>query len=176
MIIGVIGTIGSGKGVVCRYLKNKYNFRVVSMGNIVRSLAKKDKIKITRENLQETQDKYHNKYGLDYIIKLAINKIKGYKRAAIDGIRTPTQAQIAKKAGAKIILVDAKSELRFERMKKRKRKGFPKSLKEFRKDEKNEWKHFDFEKTFRYADYKVNNNGTQKELFMQFDRLMKKIL
>lgn len=176
MIIGVIGTIGSGKGVVCRYLKKKYGLRVVSMGNLLRALAKKDKLKISRENLQKTQDKYHKKYGLDYIINLAIKKIKKFRHAAIDGIRTPTQTKVAKKAGAKLILVDAKPEIRFKRMKKRKRKGFSKTLREFKEDEKNEWKHFNFKKTFKYADFKLNNDGTEKQLFRQVDKIMKKLL
>jgi len=172
-MIGVVGTIGSGKGVVCRYLKEKYRFRVVTMSNILRALARKNKIRISRESLQRIQDKYHEKYGLDYLINLAIKKIKKSKNAAIDGIRTPTQVQVAKKAGAKIIFVDAKPEIRFERLKERRRKGFPKTLKEFKKDEINEWRHFNFKKTFSYADFKINNDGNEKQLFAQVDKIIK---
>jgi dephospho-CoA kinase len=174
MIIEVIGGIGSGKDLVSRYLKKKYDFGFVHMGNIVRELTEKQGLRLTRKNLRETQEKYHKKYGDDYVIKIALKKTKKYKNATISGIRTPLQARVPKKYGAKIILVQAKAELRFKRAKKRRRHGFAKNLVEFKKQEKEENKFFNFKKTFSYADYIINNNGTKKQLFMQIDKIMKK--
>jgi dephospho-CoA kinase len=175
MIIGVIGSIGSGKDLVSRYLKKKYDFGIVHMGNIVRELTEKEKLPLTRENLRETQEKYHRKYGDDYVINIAMKKAKKYKNANITGIRTPTQARIPKQKGAKIILIEAKAKIRFQRAKKRRRTGFCKTLAGFKHQESEETKFFDLKKTYSYADFKVNNNGTKKQLFLQIDNIMKKL-
>lgn len=176
MIIGVIGRISSGKDLVSRYLKQKYGFGIIHMGNIVRELTKKEKLPLTRENLRETQEKYHKKYGDDYVINIAMKKAKKFKNANITGIRTPTQARVPKKIGAKIILVKTKPKIRFERAKKRKRAGFSKTFEDFQHQESKETKFFSLKKTFSYADYIINNNGTKKQLFEQIDKIMKKIL
>lgn len=176
MIIEVIGSIGSGKDLVARYLKRKYGFGHIHMGNIVRELTEKKGFPLSRKNLRETQEEYHRKYGNDYVIKIALRKAKKYKNAAISGIRTPVQARVPKKKGAKVILVNAKAELRFKRAKKRRRHGFAKNLVEFKKQEAEESKFFDMKKTFSYADYVVKNNSTKKQLLTQIDRIMKKIL
>ena len=176
MIIEVIGSIGSGKDLVARYLKRKYGFGFIHMGDIVRELTKKRGLKLTRKNLRETQQKYHKKYGNDYVIRIALRRARKYKNATISGIRTPVQARVPKKKGAKVILVNAKAKLRFKRAKKRRRHGFAKNLTEFKKQEAEESKFFDMKKTFSYTDYIVNNNSTKKQLFNQVDRIMKKLL
>ena len=176
MIIEVIGNIGSGKDLIARYLKKNYGFGHIHMGNIVRELAEKKGLTLTRKNLRETQEEYHRKYGDDYVIKIAMRKARKYKNATISGIRTPVQARVPKKKGAKVILVNAKAKLRFKRAKKRRRYGFAKNLAEFKKQEAEESKFFDMKKTFSYADFVVNNNGTKKQLLARIDKIMEKIL
>ncbi len=173
MIIAVVGNISSGKDLVSRYIQKKYHFKHVHMGNIVRELAEKRKIPLTRKNLRETQEMYHKKYGDDYVINLAMKKAGKYKKVVISGIRTPVQIKIPKKKGAKIILVQAKQELRFKRAKLRKRKNYSRTFKEM---EKQENKFFNLKKTFSYADFIITNNGTKKQLLMKVDKIMKKIL
>ena len=50
-VLGLIGPVGSGKGIVSNYLIKKYGFKRIMMGNLVRAVAKKEKIPITRKNL-----------------------------------------------------------------------------------------------------------------------------
>jgi len=177
IIFGVFGRIGSGKDSVSNYLVKKHFFYKIHMGNILRALARKAKIKITRENLQKLQEKYHKKYGHDFLLNIALEKAKGSKkqRIVVPGIRTPEQAaRFKKEKNAKLIFVDAKPEIRFERTKKRNRKGSAKTIDEFKKQEKQEEKYFKFDKILRYSDYKLNNNGTEKDLYKQIDKLIKR--
>jgi len=179
IFLGIVGTIGAGKDNASNYLVNHYSFFKVHMGNLVRALARKEKIKITRENLGRLQEKYHKKYGKEFLINAAINKARESKKqkVIISGIRTPEQAaRFKKEPNAKIIFIDAKPKLRFERLKKRKRKGFPKTLKEFKKQEKNEERYFKFNKILRYADYKIENNATEKDLYKKLDNLIRKLM
>jgi dephospho-CoA kinase len=174
-IFGILGPIGSGKGTAAKHVSKKYGYKIIVMGNLVRELAKKLKISTTRGNLQALQKKYRKKYGDYFFINLAIEKAKKYEKAIIDGIRTPYDARGAKAGGAKLILIDASPEVRFKRMKKRRRAGFSKTLEQFNKEEASEWKIFNFKKTLGYVDYRIFNNGGKTELCIDVDKLMKRI-
>jgi dephospho-CoA kinase len=176
--LGIMGPAGSGKGFAARHIAKKYGYKIINMGNIVRALARKEHIKPSRENLERLQARFSKKYGKDFVIEHAIVLAQASRKPVIiDGIRKPIQAELAKeKLGAKLILVDAKSEIRFERMKERRRKsGFSKTLEEFNKMEENEDKVFNLKKTFSMADFKVDNSNGERYLFYQLDRLMAQI-
>ena len=176
IVIGLLGTIGSGKGTAAKFLKKKYGFKIVTMGNMIRMLARKLKIPVSRKSLQDLQEKYRKRYGEDYFINLVWQKINAskHKRWIIDGIRNNADAFVSKKNDAVLVFIDAKPEIRFERMKKRGRRGFSKTLEEFKEEEKREWKLFNFKKTINYAQYKIDNSRGQKELFCNIDKLIKK--
>ena len=173
--LGIMGPAGSGKGFAAKHIAKKYGYKIINMGNIVRALARKEHIKPSRENLEKLQARFSKKYGKDFVIGHAIELAKASKKPVIiDGIRKPIQAELAKeKLGAKLILVDAKPEIRFERMKERHRKsGFSKTLEEFNKTEENEDMVFNLKKTFSMADFKVDNSNGERYLFYQLDRIM----
>jgi len=173
--LGLMGPAGSGKGFAAKYIAKKYNYHIINLGNIVRSLARKEHVTPSRENLEKLQAKFSGKYGKDFVIGHALEKAPAIKgNILIDGIRKPIQAKLAKqKLKAKLILVDAKPEIRFERMKERRRKsGFSKTIGEFKKLEERENKVFNLKKTFSMADYKVDNSNGEKYLFNQLDKIM----
>ena len=176
--LGIFGPAGCGKGIASGYLAKKYNYKIINLGNIVRALARKENIRPTRENLEKLQAKYSKKYHEDFVIEHALEKANNLKRPVIlDGIRKPVQAKLAKqKLKAKLILVNASSQVRFKRMKLRHRAGFSKTLKEFKRVEAKENKVFRLNKTLGYADYKVDNSKDKKWLYNQLDALMKKLI
>jgi len=178
IFLGLIGPIASGKGFAGKHIEKKYGFKRIVMGDLIRAVARKKHVKPTREHLRKFQKEYTKKYGRDYFINLAIKKGKesGKKRIAIDGLRYPEQARVAKKNSAIIILFTANPEIRFKREKERGRTGAPQTFQEFKKQEAKEWKIFHFKKTIEYADYIINNDGTPQELYKKVDALMMKIL
>ena len=117
--LGILGPAGSGKGFAAKYIAKRFGYNVINMGNIVRALARKEHIKPTRANLEKIGEKYSKIYGKDFVIEHAIERAKESKKPVIiDGIRKPVQAKLAKKVlKAKLILIDASPEVRFERMK-----------------------------------------------------------
>lgn len=176
--LGLIGPAGSGKGIAAEYLARKFKYNVISMGDIVRAVAKKEHLLPTRENLEKLQAKYSKQYGQDFVIGHALEKASKIRGPIIlDGIRKPIQAKLAKQTlKAKLILINADPEIRFERMKKRRRKsGFSKTFEDFKKLEKKEDKVFNLRKTCSMADYKVDNSRDQKWLYSQLDKVMGKI-
>jgi len=174
--LGILGTIGSGKTFASSWFVKK-GFECVIMGNLIRACAKKAGLTPTRQNLMKIQEKYRKKYGEDYFIKAAIQKLEksNKKRLLIDGIRLPIDAKTAKKAGYKLILIDADPRLRFERLKKRRRIGFSRNLAEFKKEEAAEMRAFKFKTTIKFADIKILNNGTKEQFISALEKLLKKI-
>jgi dephospho-CoA kinase len=177
ILIGLIGTIGAGKTTVSDYLVKKGFFRVV-MGDLVREKTREKRMELTRENLQAVQKEYRGKFGEEYFIKETVKRLKdsGKEKLLIDGIRTPIDAEEAKKAGAIIILVDAPARIRFERLKARKREGDAQTMQDFLEQEKAEWGLFRFNETLRYVNYKLENYGSIKELYKNTDELVGKIV
>ena len=178
LAIGIIGTMGSGKGTISDYLVKHYGFYRVIMGNIVRALARKNKIEINRKNLQDLAKKRREEFGEDYFIDIAIEKAKKSKKdfILIDGVRTLRDAvKLKEQLGAKILMTDAKPEIRLERMKKRRRKGFAKTIEEFKFYEKNEPGYSELAKTLKHVDYEINNDGTKEEVYKNIDKLIKSI-
>ncbi|MBU2523055.1 MAG: AAA family ATPase [Nanoarchaeota archaeon] len=174
--LGIMGKMGSGKGFASKYLVKKYGYKVISMGNIVRAIAKKEKMKPTRENLEKLQKKYSNN-GKDFVIERVIEKANSIKGPVIlDGIRKPLQAKFAKeKLNAILIDVYAAPTIRFERMKKRRRANFPDSFKKFKESEKKEENVFHINKALKMADFKVNNDDGAKRLYMDLDSIMRRL-
>ena len=176
--LGLMGPAGSGKGFAAKHIAKKYGYKIINLGDIVRSLARKEHVKPSRENLERLQAKFSKKYGKDFVIGHALEKASAIKGPVlIDGIRKPIQAKLTKeKLKAKLILVDAEPEIRFERMKERRRKsGFSKTIGEFKKLEEKENKVFNLKKTFSMADYRVDNSNGEKYLFSQLDKIMEKL-
>lgn len=170
--IGILGPAGSGKGTAADFFVKKHKYKSITMSDSLRAIARKKKIKPTRENLEKIQREYRKKYGEDFVARESLKKVKGKNHYVLDGLRTLADIRLIKnKLKAKIILVTASPEARFQRLKKRKRTGFPKTIKDFKKMEAHENKIFNFKKVFKHADYKVSNSKNKKELYRSLSRL-----
>jgi dephospho-CoA kinase len=90
MIVGLTGTLASGKGVVSEYFKEK-GYVYLSLSDELRALARERGIEITRENLQNLGDEMRAKEGVGFLAKLVVKRIKenNYENAIVDGIRNP---------------------------------------------------------------------------------------
>jgi dephospho-CoA kinase len=178
-IIGTVGTIGAGKTLVARYISSKYNYKIVSMRDIVADITKAAGLEPNRENLQKIGTTYRKKYGPEFFAKKVVEKIlnSGWQRVIISEIRTPADAYVPKQKFGKnmiILFIDAAKDIRFRRLLHRSRLGDPKSVQEFEAQELAEWKLFDFKRTLSYVDYKIENNGTKAEFFSKIDALLLK--
>ena len=66
-------------------------------------------------------------------------------------------------------------EIRFQRLKRRRRADFPRTLEEFNKVEASENRTFHMHKTFGYADYKIDNSDGKTRMRKDLDAVIKKI-
>lgn len=175
--LGIIGKMGSGKGYASKHLAKKYGYKIIGMGNIVRGVARKEKMKPTRENLEKLQKKYSN-HGKDFVIEKVLEKVSSMKGPIIlDGIRKPNQAKFAKeKLHAVLIEVYTDPMIRFERMKRRGRAGSPQTFEEFKIVEAKEEKVFHINRALKMAKFRINNCDGVKRFYHDLNSIMKKII
>lgn len=181
-IIGIAGTIASGKDAAADYLTKAYGFKKITLSDYLRAEAVKRGQKPTRSYLRRLQALLREKYGNDYLINKVIETImkKDHIRmlnVVIVGLRLPIETKKAKEQlKAKLIFVDAEPFIRYMRQKKRHRKsGFAKTYEQFLHEEALENAKFDFHKIRKMADFKIDNNGSLHEMYKQIDRIAKKL-
>jgi len=174
-IIGLMGSIGCGKGTVADLLVAEYSFKTVTVGDMVREEVTKRGLEITREITTQVSTELRSK-DPSYFIKKIIEHIKSsdHNNWIIDGIRLPLDVKEYRKAfpEIKFIRVDVNPKLRFERMLTRGRADMPKTYEEFTAQEELEKKRFNLDETFSYADIVLINEGSREELETSVRELM----
>ena len=183
MIIGLTGTLASGKGVVSGYLKGK-GFVYLSLSDELREIAKEEKILITRKNLQDLGNKIREEKGAGFLAGLISEKIKNqqYSKAVVDGIRNPFEVDELKKLkNFFLISVDASQEIRFRRIVERARESDPKTWDDFVKVDARD-RGFgesetgqDVEKCMEKADFILINDRSLEEMQKKTEELFLEI-
>lgn len=175
-VIGIVGPIGSGKDTAADYIAQKYGYNVFSFRDMIAELMKKEGIEPNRENMQTFSREKRNAEGEDVFSRALLNKIIESKseKALVKELRTAGDVKTIWchfKSKMKIIKVAAPDTLRFERMRSRQRLGDPKTIEEFRAQEKRE-EEIGYTKAFNFTDFIVFNTGTKEELYAQIDKAM----
>jgi len=183
MIIGLTGTISSGKGAVADFFKAK-DMVYLSLSDEVREEARNRKIELTRENLQNLGNEMRQKEGNSILAKRVIKKIKSQKyiNAVVDGIRNPEEVlELKKLPRFFLIAVDAPREMRFKRIAARNRESDPKTWEEFlRIDERDLGKNEEasgqqVKKCIEMADFNIINDSSIDKLNEKTNSLLKEI-
>ncbi len=178
-VIGVIGLNGTGKDEVVKYLNQKYGVPLISVGDIVREIAAKEKVEPTRENLDRIVKKCFAQYGEGYFLKLVINKIKKnqWQTAGISGVRSPQDVAFLKKAfndDFKLIGVYVTDpHLRYERILQRGSQRDNVSYDDFLREDRDSEELFHIQEALNTADYSIANDGTLDDLHREIVRLVK---
>jgi dephospho-CoA kinase len=127
MIIGLTGTMASGKDAVADILKKK-GYVYFSLSDEVRAEAQAREIELTRENLQNLGNEMRKAEGSGVLAQRILMKITDpQKNYVINGIRNPAEiAELKNWPGFYLISVDAPQQLRFQRLMTRNRPSDPK--------------------------------------------------
>lgn len=178
MILGLTGTMGSGKGEVVKYLKSK-GFEHYVYSDILREIAKNRNIEQTRANLQKLgTDIKRESRNKGILSKKLLKKIKT-DNAVVDGIRNRDEIIELKKEKAHIIAITAPQKLRFQRLRKRNRPGDPTTFNEFKRldnlENRGKSKGQEINKCLKMADSIINNNSTLEKLKEQADKILNSI-
>lgn len=184
-VIGLTGTIGSGKEVAKEFLMKRFNCYYVTLSNIILTKFEKESGILTRKTLQDMGNELRKKYGSHILAMLAVEYLPKDKEVIIiDGIRNPGEIEyLRKKFGKdfKLIAIDASPEIRFERILKRNQKGDPKTWEEFvaldeRDKGKNEPEYGQqVKKCMEQADFTIINDGSLEEFEREINNIMSAI-
>lgn len=177
MIIGLTGTNGAGKGTVAEILREK-GFEYTSLSDELRIELKKKGKEAVLDNLIAIGNELRKKEGPGTLSKRVLKRI-GDKEGnfIVDSIRNPAEIEELKKNKRFILIaVDAPIELRYERIKARKRASDFVSFEKFREQEEVQLKGGktgqQLLNCINLADHRIINDGTKEELKKKVDDIL----
>ncbi|HUS51897.1 MAG TPA: hypothetical protein VMX77_00340 [Candidatus Bathyarchaeia archaeon] len=174
IVIGVVGQIGAGKDAAIEFLE-KRGFVNFSLSDQIREVLKrKGNLDFTREEIQKMANKRRKEEGHDYWAKKAWKKAmeSGQEKLIISSIRHPAEVTFLKKQkNLYLLAMVASQRLRYQRKLSSTRSDDQDILtwEKFKKMDDYEFKGANgysqqVEKTVSLADFRVENNGTKKDL------------
>ncbi len=174
MIIGLTGTMGSGKAEVAKYLARK-GFEHFVYSDILREIAEQRDINPTRINLQKLGNEIKKKAN-GILSKKISRKIKK-ENAVVDGIRNMDEIrEFRKRKDFYLIAITAPQRIRYERIRKREREGDPTSFKDFKKldnkENRGKTKGQEINRCIRASDFVIANKGSLQQLKKKVDKIL----
>jgi dCMP deaminase len=181
MIIGLTGKNAAGKGEVAAYLKDK-SFYYYSLSDVIRDELDSRGIPVTRDSLIATGNELRSTFGSDILARRILEKLDPNRNYVIDSIRNPAEALALRKSKRFVLLnIDAPADVRFERIKTRKRESDPQTLDEFQAKEEAEKKNLaaymqSIEDVQALADQTIINDGSLEDLHHKVQEVVSRVL
>lgn len=178
MVIGIVGSIASGKDTVADYLKQK-GFTAISLSDILRQIMREEGLEITTINMTEYGNQLRGTKGHGYLAQKALKQI-GDDDAIITSIRQVGEVEVLqKRPDFTLIKLDAPIEMRLERLVRRNRPGDIKNMTELKDIEAKQADGIDgsmnMNKCFASATETIINDGTFTELHEKVNQLISNI-
>lgn len=181
MIIGLTGTNGAGKGTVAEILKEK-GFEYTSLADEIRVEVKKRGLDEGLDSLIAMGNELRAKEGPGTLSRRVIKRIKGSEKKGkkdfiVDSIRNPAEIEELKKNKSFILVaVDAPVELRYRRVKTRKRASDFVDFEKFREQEEVQLKGGStgqqLLKCISMANFRITNDASIDELRKKVNRII----
>ncbi len=120
LVIGITGTLLSGKGIVTDILKSK-GFHHVSIRDLIKEELAKENIPVTRKSMQDMGNARRKEFGSGYWMQRALDKFHSYNAPlVIESLRNMSEADyLRERVNFFLIGVDAPFEVRWHRVRKR---------------------------------------------------------
>lgn len=182
IVIGITGTIGAGKGTIVEYLKKEQGFLHFSVRQYLKNIIEERGLELNRDTMVKVANRLRKDHSPSFIIE-ELYKLAQQKGTScvIESIRTPGEVESLRKKGNFILLaVDAKPEIRYQRILERASETDNISYKTFLENEKREMNSEDpnnqnLSKCIKMADYVINNDGSLEELYKKIKKLTREI-
>ncbi len=181
MILGLTGRNGAGKGEVAHLLQDR-GFAYLSLSDVIREELVRRGRDLTREELIRVGRELRARFGDGHLAQHLRSRIEPDRDFVVDSFRHPSEVQVFRDRSDFFLLnVEARSEIRFERIRERARESDPPSLEEFRQLEQREAASEEshgqqLDACTSLADAIVENNGTLEELHREMSRLLSRLM
>ncbi len=184
MIIGITGTLGSGKGTVVEFLKKK-GFVQYSSSTLLGELVEKEGNPKTRDFLSPMATHLQKEYPGGVVEKNYREKylLEKPRRAIFEAIHRQSEANFLRGIGGFVVGIDADLKVRYERTVLRNEGAKDQqSFEDFQKQSQIEdegggdaARDNNIRAVIQGADVVLTNNGTPEELLVQLEEALKKI-
>ncbi len=182
-IIGLTGRNAAGKGTVATILQHR-SFEYHSLSDTLRDELKKRGIDESREELTKLGNELRESRGPGVLADLMIDNIKSPTNHIVDSIRNPFEVESLAREYEEhdfyLISVDAKPEIRFQRLMERSRSGDSTTWEQFLSQEALEESSNDPNKqqlflTMVKADFSIDNSSNLEDLERNIDNILGKL-
>lgn len=180
LVIGLIGTAGSGKDTAASYIKHRYKAEEFRFSYLLVKALEIFGIEVSRENLSWLMNILKRKYGQDVLtkaMKKTIAELSNKKIVVLNGLRLPPDYTFIRSfKNNALIFLDVPEKIRWQRVRKRKEKSDDNvTLAQFKKliSGENE-RHI--AKLGQKADYTISNDGDKEKLYQEIDKVMKQLI
>jgi len=179
IILGLVGSLASGKETTKNYLAKNYKAKDCRFSSILRDAMNRTSIPTSRENIQKFSTILRENFGENLLAKAIANDASKLDAdvVVVDGVRRFTDIEhLTKLPNFFLIKIDADPKIRYERMVKRNENegDNKKTFEEFLNDHDAEADR-QIPEVMKSAKYSIDNSGTFEELYKQIDFLLKKI-
>ncbi len=182
IIIGITGTLGSGKGTIVKYLVEQKGFEHYTVRGFLTEALKKRNMAVNRDTMTSLANELRKQNSPSYIVeKLAEKALKSGNDCVIESIRTPGEVAALRKYPKFVLLaVDADINLRYQRILKRNSETDQVSFETFVANEKREMHSDDpnkqnLSKCIEMADYTILNNDSINSLHSKVETFLNNI-
>jgi dephospho-CoA kinase len=189
LIIGITGTLGSGKGTVVEYLKTKYNFKHYSASGFITEEIECRGLEKTRENMRivanDLREKFEPSYVIEQLYKKAENGFAetGNAYSVLESIRSVGEVKFLRAQPHKFYLlaVDADPTVRYNRIVKRGSSKDNVTCEKFLEDEQNEMNDskpsgMQITECMKLADGLIMNDANFEHLQTEVDKIIAPLL
>lgn len=181
-IIGITGTLGSGKGTVVEYLVREKGFAHFSARDFIVEEVRRRGLPVNRDSTTEVANDLRKTHGPAYIVEALYERAAAGRRpAVIESLRAVAEVEALRQHGGFWLLaVDADPKTRYQRINARKTELDKISFEKFLRDEEREMENPEAHKQniaacIKLADYHIQNNGTVGELEAEVNRAFKEM-
>ena len=180
MIIGLTGKNAAGKGTVGELLRQK-SFYYYSLSDVLRERLQAVGQPPTRDNLFRLGNELRAQYGPQVLAQTIIERLQPDRNYVVDSFRHPAEVEwFRRHPPFTLVAVEAPSDLRFERLRARRREGDPATLEAFIEAERREEASENSAQqqllqTAAMADYTLVNDGAPEALGEKVHALLRQI-
>lgn len=181
MIIGLTGRNAAGKGVAAEFLRTK-GFICHSLSDVIRDEVRGRGLEPTRENLIATGRELRSRHGTGVLAERILERLEPGQNCVVDSFRHADEVAVFRKASEfHLFSIQAKPEIRFDRIRKRAREGDPQTFERFMEFENQESTSLQAEgqnltATEALADFTIENDGTFDEFYKSIAALLPRLL